>query len=77
MDANRIRQVLANLVENASKVGASAIVVGAELLDAELVCWVADNGPGIPLADQPRIFDRYWRVMPVAVEDMRLRESSP
>jgi signal transduction histidine kinase len=61
LDANRIRQVLANLVGNASKVGASAIVVGAELLDAELVCWVADNGPGIPPADQPRIFDRYWR----------------
>jgi signal transduction histidine kinase len=53
--------VLANLVGNASKAGASSIVVGADLLDAELVCWVADNGPGIPPADQPRIFDRYWR----------------
>jgi signal transduction histidine kinase len=61
LDANRIRQVLANLVGNATKVGASAIVVGADLLDVELVCWVADNGPGIPADDQPRIFDRYWR----------------
>lgn len=61
LDANRITQVLANLVGNASKVGASAIVVGAELLDAELLCWVADNGPGIPPEDQPRVFGRYWR----------------
>ena len=61
LDRDRVRQVLANLVGNANKVGASEISIGAELRGADLVFWVADNGPGIPPADLPRMFDRYFR----------------
>ena len=61
LDRDRLRQVLANLVGNASKVGASEISIGADVDDGDLIFWVADNGPGIPPEDLPRMFDRYWR----------------
>ena len=61
LDRDRLRQVLANLVGNASKIGASEITIGADVDDAYLIFWVADNGPGIPPEDLQRMFDRYWR----------------
>jgi signal transduction histidine kinase len=61
LDRDRLRQVLANLVGNASKVGASDISIGANVDGGNLIFWVADNGPGIPPEDLPRMFDRYWR----------------
>jgi signal transduction histidine kinase len=61
LDRDRLRQVLANLVGNASKAGASRIAVGAEPRSDGLMFWVADNGPGISAEDLPRMFDRYWR----------------
>lgn len=61
LDRARLAQVLGNLVGNASKVGASRISMGVELRDNDVVFWVADNGPGIPAEDLPRMFDRYWR----------------
>lgn len=61
LDRDRLRQVLANLVGNASKVGASEISIGADVNGADLIFWVADNGPGISPDDLPRMFDRYWR----------------
>ena len=60
-DRDRLRQVLANLVGNASKVGAPRITMAARAEDDHVVFWVADNGPGIPSDDLPRMFDRYWR----------------
>ncbi|MGE0702998.1 MAG: ATP-binding protein [Vicinamibacterales bacterium] len=61
LDRDRVRQVLANLVGNASKIGASEISVGAAVDSTNLVFSVQDNGPGIPAEDLPRMFDRFWR----------------
>jgi len=62
VDASRILQVLGNLLRNALKFTADGgrITVGAEMRTAAVVFFVRDTGPGIPLADQPRVFDRYW-----------------
>ena len=61
LDRDRLRQVLANLVGNASNVSASEITIGADVDGADVLFWVRDNGPGVPPEDLPRMFDRYWR----------------
>jgi signal transduction histidine kinase len=61
-DASRIDQVVSNLLSNAMKFGAGhpvSIVLVARNGEAHLK--VADQGPGVPLADQPHIFDRFER----------------
>jgi signal transduction histidine kinase len=62
VDASRIVQVLGNLLNNALKFtpDGGRILVGAEAKGGNVVFFVADSGPGIPLADQPSVFDRYW-----------------
>jgi PAS domain S-box-containing protein len=63
VDASRIVQMLGNLLRNALKFtpDGGRIAVRAELRGASVVFAVSDTGPGIPLADQPRVFDRYWQ----------------
>ncbi len=64
-DPHRLDQVFFNLIENALKYGESArpeIVVEAAMVEDEAQVTVADNGPGIPLADQPHVFERFYRV---------------
>jgi two-component system phosphate regulon sensor histidine kinase PhoR len=63
-DADRLRQILENLVENAVKYtpagGRIDITTGPAEEGAELM--VADDGPGIPAEHLPRIFERFYRV---------------
>jgi PAS domain S-box-containing protein len=64
VDQDMIRRVIINLLENASKYTppGSRILVGAEAQDSMVVLWVKDEGPGIALADQQRIFEKYARI---------------
>jgi signal transduction histidine kinase len=62
-DRDRLRQALANLVDNAIKYtprGGRVDVSAASEPDA-IVIRVADTGPGISEQDLPRIFDRLYR----------------
>jgi len=60
----RLRQVVENLLSNAIKYTQEGGWVAVEASAAEhyLLVRVSDNGIGIPLADQPYIFERFYRV---------------
>ncbi|MFQ5922175.1 MAG: GAF domain-containing protein [Anaerolineales bacterium] len=64
MDAEMIRRVLINLLENAIKYSRAEgkISVTLDKMDNELRVGVSDTGPGIPSEDQTRIFEKFARV---------------
>ena len=64
-DANRVDQVLANLVDNAIKYGwpqGSVTVGGEKTAGGKLEIFVRDDGPGIPPEALDRVFERFYRV---------------
>jgi len=62
-DMDRLQQVVANLVDNASRITGPGGHVQVELTAQgdRAVLSVVDNGPGIPEEDLPRLFDRFYR----------------
>ncbi len=61
-DAERLRQVFNNLLDNALKYTRGPIRVSGRVRDNELEVCVADEGPGIAPEHLPRIFERFYRV---------------
>jgi two-component system phosphate regulon sensor histidine kinase PhoR len=63
-DPRRLAEVLQNLLDNATQytLPGGQIILSAEAGEAEVTFTVADTGIGIPKADQPRIFERFYRV---------------
>src|SRR3954463_8215855 len=62
---DRIQQVLVNLVDNAVKYGGDTPVhVRVEPASGIVRLVVADSGPGIPHAEQARIFEKFYRAGP-------------
>lgn len=62
MDVHLITQVIVNLVDNAIKYtpAGSHITVGARRQGEMVQIWVADDGPGIPEADIPHVFEMFY-----------------
>lgn len=63
-DADRIQQVLVNLLDNAVKYGGGNVTVRVESANGPIRVSVADDGPGIMAADQQRIFEKFYRAEP-------------
>src|SRR2546422_8431630 len=61
---SRLAEVLQNLLDNAVQytLPGGKIILRAEVAGREVILTVADTGIGIPRADQPRIFERFYRV---------------
>jgi signal transduction histidine kinase len=62
-DRDRILQVVANLVGNATQVTAKGgqVTLRVEAAGRELLFSVADDGPGIAEEDVAHLFESYWR----------------
>ena len=70
MDEQRITQAVLQLADNAVKhtEPGDEIAVGSSVGAGRARIWVRDTGPGVPLEDHERIFDRFARSQ-VADED--------
>jgi len=61
---DKVEQILVNIIANSIKYAIEQGEVVISLRVDEKMVWVGikDDGPGIPLVDQPRIFERFYRV---------------
>jgi PAS domain S-box-containing protein len=64
VDADMIRRVLLNLIENAVKFTPEGgkIWIGAQRNVDYILMWVKDSGPGISPSDQERVFEKFTRL---------------
>jgi len=62
-DRQRLTQALMQLAQNAVQhtQEGDRIALGSALQDGHARLWVADTGPGVPVAERERIFDRFAR----------------
>jgi len=63
-DADKITQILVNLVENAMSHNPKRvhISIGAQKGKDRIFVWVKDNGKGIPEKEHEKIFERFYQV---------------
>ncbi|MEH1164392.1 ATP-binding protein [Micromonospora sp. CPCC 205539] len=73
-NADELRRVLTNLVDNAVRHAESSVVLaaagGAARSAAYHLVTVTDDGPGVPVEDRDRVFDRFTRL-----DDARARDA--
>lgn len=70
-DSDRLAQVVGNLLVNAAHhvPAGGEVRLSARLEQGGVLVQVADNGPGVPEADLPRLFERFWRGDPARSRD--------
>ena len=63
VDSQRFEQVVGNLIGNALRYAQTGgkILLKLHKTDSATLVKVCDNGPGVPEAELPFIFDRFWR----------------
>jgi signal transduction histidine kinase len=62
-DADRVTQVLYNLITNALKfTEKGSITIGSRQDDGRILVWVEDTGLGIPKEDIHKIFERFEQI---------------
>lgn len=63
VDADRLREVITNLFDNAVKYTPEGKITLGLTGDTNVVqCYVKDTGPGIPADDVPHLFQKFYRV---------------
>ncbi len=63
-DPTLLEQVLVNLLDNAAKYSpeGSNVTLNASVAARQVLIEIADEGPGIPIAERERVFDMFYRV---------------
>lgn len=59
VDADAVREILANLLDNSRRHALRRIEIGLEVGDEWAELWVVDDGPGPPQAMMHRVFERF------------------
>ena len=61
---DQVAQVLGNLLQNASRYtpAGGSVIVAAEQRPNDVLVSVSNSGDGIPIEDQPHVFERFYRV---------------
>lgn len=60
-DKGRLERALTNLMDNALRYGGGVTDIRVERIGSSVVVSVDDAGPGVPLEDRERIFERFTR----------------
>lgn len=62
-DPDALAEALLNLLRNARKYGGNGVHIGFRAArERERVCFtIEDDGPGIPLLEQRRVFEKFYR----------------
>jgi two-component system sensor histidine kinase KdpD len=70
VDPVLLEQVFANLLENAVKYTprGTPIEISAQRLPGRIAVEVADSGPGIPLGEEAKLFDKFYRLQREAAQ---------
>ena len=67
-----LREMLNNLIDNALRYtppgGSVTIRVGANPIEQQAILEVEDTGPGIPPAERPHVFERFYRILGSSAE---------
>ena len=67
-DADALRRMLVNLIDNAVRYARTRVTVAAAPKDGSVLVTVSDDGPGIAASDQERAFERF-----TTLDDARAR----
>lgn len=61
-DPGALARVMRNLLDNAARHASSVVEVDLRRTGADVVLTIGDDGPGIPVPDRLRVFDRFVRL---------------
>ena len=61
-DQQRLGQAIRNLVDNAARHAATSVRLALTSSGSDAIIRVDDDGPGVPVADRERIFERFVRL---------------
>jgi signal transduction histidine kinase len=67
---DQLGRVVRNLLDNAARHAATTVAVALRTDDHDVVLMVDDDGPGIPVEERERVFDRFTRL-----DDGRARDA--
>ncbi|MEM7142043.1 MAG: ATP-binding protein [Actinomycetota bacterium] len=62
-------RIVVHLLDNAARHASSAVAVGVRTDGEEVSLWVDDDGPGVPVADRDRVFERFTRLEAARTRD--------
>ncbi len=63
-DRQQLDRLVRNLCDNAARYAVSSVTLSLGIVDGWAVLTVHDDGPGVPVADRDRVFDRFVRLDP-------------